>query len=197
MIPCHALTVKDFYGLSKNVDNQGKVKELKEQISNYFKVDTLNQVLYLNGIPLKDSQELSKINNKSIIYLYNKKDNYIYPIVVNKIGLGKVKVEDKAKVSSNIYINAIPNDNYDIKKIEVLDFEGKQIPLNDNRFTMPFGIVNINVYFEEQTKEVVSNNYQTTKQNTFLIPVLIFSLSIILSLIIKIKSSKLIKKTYY
>ncbi len=197
MLPCHALTIKDFYGLNKEVENKGLVKELKANIESYFKVNVKNQVLYLNGIPLNDNQKLSKINNSSIIYLYNKKDNYTYPIKVNKTGLGFLNVLNQAKVGSNIYIHIVPNDNYYLKSIDVIDFEGKKITLDDNRFTMPFGSININVLFEEKTKMALSSNYKKTKQNILLIPGLIFLLSLILSTIIKIKSSKLFKKTYY
>lgn len=197
MLPCHALTIKDFYGLNKEVENKGLVKELKANIESYFKVNVKNQVLYLNGILLNDNQKLSKINNSSIIYLYNKKDNYTYPIKVNKTGLGFLNVLNQAKVGSNIYIHIVPNDNYYLKSIDVIDFEGKKITLDDNRFTMPFGSININVLFEEKTKMALSINYKKTKQNILLIPGLIFLLSLILSTIIKIKSSKLFKKTYY
>ena len=73
-IECQALVVKDFYGKTIQVDNYNiKVVDLKRKISDYFKVKSLDQELYLNGIPLKNGQQLTTISKNSTIYLYNKK----------------------------------------------------------------------------------------------------------------------------
>ncbi len=181
-IECQALVVKDFYGKTIQVDNYNiKVVELKRKISDYFKVKSLDQELYLNGIPLKNGQQLTTISKNSTIYLYNKKDNYIYPIVIFKKGQGQVKVDNKYKVSSIVYLDIKPEEGYYLDKITVKDFEGKKITVEDNRFTMPFGLVKIEVIFENDIQKASALVYSKEAKNN-LIPFLIFILCLILSL---------------
>ena len=181
-IECQALVIKDFYGKTIQVDNYNiKVVDLKRKISDYFKVKSLDQEQYLNGIPLKNGQQLTTISKNSTIYLYNKKDNYIYPIVIFKKGQGQVKVDNKYKVSSIVYLDIKPEEGYYLDKITVKDFEGKKITVEDNRFTMPFGLVKIEVIFENDIQKASALVYPKESKNN-LIPFLIFILCLILSL---------------
>lgn len=88
------------------------------------------------------------------------KEKPSYPVKVTEPQNGTVvPSETSAKEGKEVTVTAAPDENYAVGTITVKDADGTEIPVADNKFTMPDSEVTITVTFERVYKITVDNPY--------------------------------------
>lgn len=153
----YSFYVTDYYFLSFDDDN-GLVK-LYDRSGKYSGDIILPDGAYINFIFYSDKNNFVFIGNlfsnsessrmcqayNYIMYYY--KDNNI--ITKNDGNGDVVSNKDKAAVGEEVYITIHPNEGYYLKSLTVIDEDGNEIEVVDNKFIMPNSDVTIEVTFEK------------------------------------------------
>ena len=113
---------------------------------------------------------------KSTSYNCFKNNNIVYYLPLNittKVeGMGKIEVTQTARYEELVKYHPLPNKNYSLDSITILDSNNKEIIPNDNTFTMPNSDVTILATFAVTNPE--------TNTSSIIIFIIILSLSILI-----------------
>ena len=120
------------YDLEMNYINKFNINKETYNIKNFIKTSNKLYILYQNELlSILDQYEFN----------YNIENNY-QPY-------GTIDVIESAIPGDIVDINITTNSGYAISTIDIVDEKGTKIEIDNNKFTMPEGNVNINVIYTE------------------------------------------------